>query len=94
MFHFIDRRGVDWMVIPGLPAGHPDANEGAEALAPIPIGFTFRASTGELRVLARAEIRRTAALMPNVAPWRGGPRLHQVTTADWESLLDQARPWP
>ncbi|HEX4469357.1 MAG TPA: hypothetical protein VH080_07465 [Gemmatimonadaceae bacterium] len=91
-FHFIDSHGIDWMVIPGLPADHPAAEAASDALAWIPMGFTFRASTGELRVLLRGEIRDMP--MPNVAPWRVGPRLHQVTTADWEALLDQARPWP
>lgn len=91
-FQFIDSRGMDWMVIPGLPADYPIADEDPHAA--MLIGFTFRAGTGELRVLPRAEIGRSTARSPNVAPWRIGPRFHQVTTADWEALLDQARPWP
>jgi hypothetical protein len=93
-FHFVDSRGISWMVIPSLPANHPDASDGNDTVSVPPTGFTFRASTGELRVLPRAEIRRVSALAINVAPLKVGPRLHQVTDADWEALLNQARRWP
>jgi hypothetical protein len=92
MMHFIDSHGTDWMVIRGLPAGHPAADAGAGP--GMSLGFTFRAGTGELRVLPLAELRRTAAPPPNVAPWRVVPRPHHAKAADWQALLEQARPWP
>lgn len=90
-FHFVDSRGIDWMVIPGLPADHPAGGTSPEEIMR---GFTFRSGTGELRVLLRAEMRRTPALAIDVAPWRVGPRIRPTTGADWEALLDQAHPWP
>jgi hypothetical protein len=87
-FHFVDQRGASWMVLPGLPESHPDA-----AIDDSFPGLTFRASTGELRVLLRPMMPSGAAGL--VIPALGtAPRLRAPSVADWQALLEQTTPWP
>jgi hypothetical protein len=88
-FHFVDRSGQSWMIVPGLPIDHP----AADADEPLP-GLTFRAASGELRVLARASMRRPASSEIIVPPFGAGPRALPPAAPDWESLLSQATAWP
>lgn len=62
--HFIDSQGTGWMILPGVPDGYPEGGEGHGLLA----GLTFRASTGEVRVLPRAGIPRRVSIDTIVAP--------------------------
>jgi hypothetical protein len=88
-FHFVDRSGQAWMVLPGLPIDHP----AAAAEEPLP-GLTFRAANGELRVLVRASMRRQPSSGIVVPPFGVGPRALPPAAPDWESLLSQATTWP
>ena len=89
-FRFIDDHGTDWMIIPGLPADFPDGGEGHGPVA----GLTFRAGTGEVRVLPRAAIPRTVSGEITVAPLGMRSRVRQPTPADWQDLLRHAVVWP
>ena len=89
-FHFIDRHGTGWMILPGLPADYPDDGKGEG----FPTGLTFRASTGEVRVLPRGTIPRRSSGEIAVAPFGTGTRLRGVETPDWEALLQYALAWP
>lgn len=89
-FHFTDRHGTGWMILPGLPADFPDGGEGHGPVA----GLTFRASTGELRVLPRAAIPRQASVEIPVAPLGTRSRVRGLEPADWEQLLQHATAWP
>ena len=89
-FQFIDSQGTGWMILPGLPADHPDAGERGGSFA----GLTFRASTGEVRVLPRAAIPHQVSADPLVAPLGMRARVRRLEPADWEGLLRQAREWP
>jgi len=86
--HFIDRDGEHWMVLAGLPDAHPDAHFN-DGIGPF-TGVTFRASTGELRVLTRAAMRDlSAGDAPPEMTTRG-----DKASAHWEQLLQRAAPWP
>ena len=89
-FHFIDRHGTGWMVLAGLPRDFPDGGEGHGPIA----GLTFRASTGELRVLPRAAIPRRVSTEIPAAPLGARSRVRGVETPDWEELLQHAVVWP
>lgn len=89
-FHFVDSHGTGSMVLPGLPANYPDAGEEDELLA----GLTFRASTGEVRVLPRAAVPRRASADIVVAALGTRSRVRGLETADWEPLLRHALVWP
>jgi hypothetical protein len=89
-FHFVDSQGTAWMILAGLPADVPEGSDGQGALP----GLTFRASTGELRVLPRAAFPRTASTAMPVALFGTGSRVHALQSADWEALLRQAIVWP
>lgn len=87
-FHFVDSKGTAWMILGGLPADVPDGGARDDLLA----GLTFRASTGELRVLPRAAIPRSASAAIPVASF--GARVRRPQSADWEALLRHAIVWP
>ena len=91
-FHFIDSQGRAWMILPGLPADYPDAGEG-EGEGSF-AGLTFRASTGQVRVLPRAAIPRRASADLPMAPLGMRARVGGPGPADWEDLLRQAFAWP
>jgi len=77
------------MVLPGLPLSYPGA---VDDEGPLP-GLTFRADSGELRVLPRAAFPGTVGEI--VVPPRGGrSRVRSVGSADWEALLRRATLWP
>ena len=86
-YHFIDAAGIDWMVIPGLPADHLAANDSNPFC-----GITFRASTGEVRVLPRDRMKRPTSAEIEVASLGSGSRV-AMHSQDWEALLAQATPW-
>jgi hypothetical protein len=89
-FRFIDSSGTDWMILAGLPADFPDGGEGHGPLA----GVTFRAGTGQVRVLPLAAIPRRASAEIAVAPLGSGSRVRGSESADWEALLRHAVVWP
>ena len=89
-FHFVDSQGTAWMVLAGLPADVPESGEGHGPLA----GLTFRASTGELRVLPRAVMPRSSSAAIPVAALGAGSRVRALRSADWEALLRHAVVWP
>lgn len=89
-FHFVDHQGTGWMILPGLPADFPD---GGEARGPF-TGLTFRANTGELRVLPREAIPRRASSEIFVALRGTRSRVRNPEPADWEELLRHAVVWP
>ena len=89
-FHFVDRQGTGWMILAGLPADFPYDDE---AHGPVG-GLTFRASTGELRVLPLAAIPRRPSVEIPVAPVGTGSRLRGLEPSDWEELLQHAVVWP
>ena len=89
-FHFVDRDGTDWMVLAGLPAGFPMTG-GEDALF---AGMTFRAGTGEVRVLPRRAFPRRASVDILVPPLGTTSRVRALEQADWEELLRQAVVWP
>lgn len=89
--HFTDLNGVGWMILPGLPEGHP-ANQHADT--PLPFtGMTFRASTGELRVLLWRDVARRRTADWTIAPLGTAPRVRGVGKPDWQALLAKATPW-
>ena len=88
--HFVDSQGTAWMILAGLPADFPHAADGDATFA----GVTFRASTGELRVLPRAAIPRGASMEIFVAPLETRSRVRGAESADWEELLRHAVVWP
>ena len=87
VYRFIDREGVDWVVAPGLPVGHPAADDSG-----LFCGITFRASTGELRVLPRDRMKRPSAAEIEVPPLGSGSRV-AMHSPDWAALLAEATPW-
>lgn len=89
-FNFVDRHGTAWMILAGLPADFPDGGEGHGPIA----GFTFRASTGELRVLPRAAIPRRGSMDISVSPLGTRSRVRAPEPAHWEELLAHAVAWP
>jgi hypothetical protein len=89
-FHFIDHAGTSWMVLAGLPADFPDESEGDGSLS----GLTFRAETGEVRVLARAAIPRLASIAIPLELLGTQSRLRGPKPANWEALLRRAVAWP
>ena len=86
---FRDANGVPWMVLPGLPAEHPDA----DVHRPF-AGLTFHANTGEVRVLPLREIPRAHSADFDPLPWSAGDRMRQSPKLDYASLLARATPWP
>ena len=88
-FHFVDAEGRAWMVLAGLPADVPDSGDDHGPMS----GLTFRSSTGELRVLPRAAIPRSASAAIIVAPFDTQSRIRPQST-DWEALLRHAIVWP
>lgn len=88
-FYFVDQNGTDWMILGGLPADFPDGGEDGPTA-----GWTFRAGTGEVRVLPRAAIpRRPSAEIP-VTPLAPRVRVRELEPAHWEELLRHAIVWP
>ena len=87
-FQFTDSSGTSWMVLPGLPLSYPNALDDE---SPVP-GLTFRADSGELRVLPRAWIPRPAGEI--VVPLARRSRVPGVGRTDWEELLRRATRWP
>ena len=91
-FQFVDRHGTGWMILPGLPADYPDTGE--PDTAPSLKGLTFRADTGERRVLPRAAIPRRASMeFPRPAIGTTS-RVAKLDPLDWQELLDHALVWP
>lgn len=88
--HFVDRDGTDWMIIGGLPADFPS---GGEVDGPV-AGLTFRAGTGEVRVLPRVAIPRRSSIDIPVPPLGMRSRVRAPEHADWEELLRYAVAWP
>lgn len=78
------------MVLAGLPANYPNSGEGAGLFA----GLTFRASTGQLRVLPRSSIPRRVNLDITVPALGARSRVRKLEPLDWEELLQHALPWP
>ncbi|HKW09400.1 MAG TPA: hypothetical protein VJO33_03410 [Gemmatimonadaceae bacterium] len=92
-FQFVDANGLAWMILPGLPADYPDIGEDPND-NPLPTGLTFRASTGEVRVLPRAAIPRRVS-SPHPLPSLGTTsRVPRPEPLDWEELLRHALVWP
>jgi hypothetical protein len=92
-FQFVDSAGTTWMVVPGLPGDYPDVGESGDE-GPLFAGLTFRAGTGELRVLPRAAIPRRVrfpAALPSVGT---RSRVSSLEPLDWEELLRHALVWP
>lgn len=92
-FQFVDANGTAWMILPGLPADYPDVGDGGADTRGL-AGLTFRANTGELRVLPRAAIPRRASV-PFPLPALGTKsRVQRPELPDWEELLRHALVWP
>ena len=89
-FHFVDSHGMAWMILAGLPTDVPDSGDGHGPMA----GLTFRSTTGEVRVLPRVTIPRSASAAITVAPFSTQPRVNAPQSADWEALLRHAIVWP
>lgn len=89
-FHFVDHNGTDWMILAGLPADFPNAGEEDGP----PAGLTFRAGTGEIRVLLLGATPRRASAEISVPPLGTGSRVRDLEHADWEHLLQHAEVWP
>ena len=90
---FVDAHGTVWRIYAGLPAGYPETGErtaGGQAQA----GLTFRATTGEVRVLPRAAIPHRAHIPP--LPTLSGVKQPAVRpdTPTWDELLQASLPWP
>ena len=93
-FEFVDGNGTRWMVLPGLPATHPEEEE--SALPPF-FGFTFRSQTGELRVLPPSVLRQRARSKTPADVGqllRRMSKLPALTSEHWAQLLQKAVPWP
>jgi hypothetical protein len=90
-WHFIDPQGVAWMVLAGLPEEYP------VSAAPRDIagfgGFTFRSSSGELRVLAADSMPRPHSADINVPPYGSGSRISPFAVSYWNALLSKASSW-
>lgn len=78
------------MILAGLPADFPDGGEGHGPFA----GLTFRANTGEVRVLPRAVIPRRASIEIPVTPLGTRSRVRELEPTEWEELLQHAVVWP
>jgi len=92
-FQFVDANGTAWMILPGLPADYPEV--GADATDhPGFSGFTFRANTGELRVLPLAAMPRRASVALPLPTLGTKSRVRQPELPDWEELLRHALVWP
>ena len=89
-FHFVDSQGTAWTILAGLPADVPDSSDGRGPMA----GLTFRSSSGELRVLPRGAIPRSASAEMTVGPFGAQSRIRTPWSADWEALLRRAIAWP
>lgn len=92
-FQFVDSGGTTWMVLPGLSADYSDAGESRDE-SPLLMGLTFRADTGELRVLPRAAIPRHARFPATLPPIGTRSRVSSLDPLDWEELLRHALAWP
>ena len=92
-FDFVDSSGTSWMVLAALPANHPAVDESAEGRA-VPAGFTFRSSTGEVRVLPRAAVPRGEKTPMPLLPLGTKTRVSSLEPLDWEDLLHRALVWP
>ena len=90
---FVDADGTVWHVLVGLPRDYPNMGEGAADGEP-QAGLTFRASTGEVRVLPRAAIPRRARVPTLLAPLGTKMPTARVETPGWKELLRQALAWP
>ena len=93
-FEFVDGNGVRWMVLPGLPATHPEEEQ--SAMPPF-FGLTFRSQTGELRVLPPSMLRRRfrAKAPADLGQlFRRMSQLPTLTPEHWVRLLQTAAPWP
>ena len=87
---FVDREGTPWMIVPGLPTDFPDGGDPDERFA----GLTFRAATGQVRVLPRAAIPRRVSNAFPVAPLGSRSSVHTPEPPEWEALLREAVVWP
>ena len=92
-FRFVDANGIDWMIVPGLPADYPDVGE-RDGNSSLYAGITFRASTGEIRVLPRAAIPRRVRMAFPLPEIGTRSRVHRPEPADFEELLRHALAWP
>jgi hypothetical protein len=89
-FPYVDRQGTTWMILAGLPVDFPEGGENDGPFA----GLTFRASTGEVRVLPRAASPRRARAGLRV-PFSGTrTQTRGLESAYWEELLRHAIAWP
>jgi hypothetical protein len=88
---FVDAQGTTWRIFAGLPADWPDTGEqpGSGAHA----GLTFRAGTGEVRVLPQAVIPRRVSTSSLTVSLGSKQPVHTPDTPDWEELLRLAVPW-
>lgn len=89
---FIDAHGTTWRIYDGLPPDYPETGD----VTPrgTPAGLTFRASSGEVRVLPRAAIPRRRSMPRMPAPLGTKQPADQPATPSWEELLHLALPWP
>ena len=78
------------MVLGGLPVDFPDGGEGHGLMA----GLTFRANSGEVRVLPRAAIPRRASFEIPVPPIGARSRVTRSQSVHLEELLQHALVWP
>lgn len=90
---FVAADGTVWHVFAGLPANYPATGDRV-AVGDGRAGLTFRADTGEVRVLPRAAIPRTVHL-PAVLNASPGARMPvpREEIPDWEALVQEALVW-
>ena|SRR5437762_8786602 len=92
-FQFVDANGTAWMILPGLPADYPAV--GADVADPLGFaGLTFRANTGEVRVLPPAAISRRGSVEFSLPRLGRKSRVRRPEFPDWEELLRHALVWP
>lgn len=90
---FVAADGTVWHIFAGLPANYPDTGD-PSAVGGRQAGLTFRADTGEVRVLPRAAIPRRVRIPPLPMPIGTKSPTPAVETPAWEELLQHALSWP
>lgn len=90
---FIADDGVAWRIFTGLPDDYPETGDRTMD-GRSQAGLTFRASTGEVRVLPRAAIPHRVYGAHSAAPLGTKRPTVQPETPSWRELLTAALPWP
>ena len=89
---FVAADGTVWHIFEGLPKDYPET--GDRAAGGPQAGLTFRANTGEVRLLPRAAILRPVWLPAISAPPGTKMQTSRMEIPDWEDLLRHAVSWP